>query len=64
MARRSWSMTSGTTNINGKSMKKSSVEDTGNNIDVDDENTDGHVDTRTCSNVVRRGTIGGRNVQP
>ena len=45
-------------------MKKSSVEDTGNNIDVDDENTDGHVDTRTCSNVVRRGTIGGRNVQP
>ena len=52
------------------------VEDTGNNVDVDDGHTDGHVDnvddghtdghidTCTWSDVLRRSTIGGRNVQP
>ena len=39
------------------------VEDTVNSVDVDDGHTDGHADTCTWSNVVRRGAIGGRNVQ-
>ena len=37
-----------------------SVEDTGNITDVDD----GHTDKRTRSDVVRRGTIVGGDVQP
>ena len=40
------------------------VEDTGNYFDVDDEHTDGHSDTCTWSDVVSRGKIRGRNVQP
>ena len=50
------------------------VEDTGNNLDVDERHTDrhadnvdhghteGHADTCTWSDVVSRGNIGGRNV--
>ena len=50
------------------------VEDTGNNVDIDDGQTDGnagnvdhgytdtHVDARTWSDVVNRGSTGGRNV--
>ena len=41
-----------------------SVEDTGINVDMDDEHTDGNADTRTWSDVVIRGTMGGRKVQP
>ena len=41
-----------------------SVEDMGNNVDVDDGHTYGHADTRTWSDEDIRGTIGGRNVHP
>ena len=40
------------------------VEDTGNNVDVDDGNTNAHADSHTWFFVVIRGTIRGRNVQP
>ena len=39
------------------------VEDTGNNVDVDDGHTDGHEDTSTWFDIVSRGAIGGSNVQ-
>ena len=41
-----------------------SVEDTGNNVDVDDIHTYGHADTCAWSDKDIRGTIGGRNVHP
>ena len=40
------------------------IEDTENNVDVDDGNTDGHADTRTWSDVVSRGMIVESNMQP
>ena len=39
------------------------VEDMGNSVDVDYRHTDGHADTRTWSDVVRRGAIGGGNIR-
>ena len=36
----------------------------GNNVDMDDGHIDGHADTRTWSDVISRGTIVGRKVQP
>ena len=39
------------------------VEDTVNNVDVNDVHTDGHVDTHTWSDIVSRARIGGMNVQ-
>ena len=42
---------------------KERVEDVVNNIDVDDEHTDRHADTCTWSDILSRGTIGGKNVQ-
>ena len=41
----------------------SCVEDTGNNVDVDDGQIDRHADTCTWSDILSRGTIGGKNVQ-
>ena len=40
-----------------------SVEDTVNNVDVDDGHIDGHADTRLWSDVVSRDMTGGRNVK-
>ena len=45
------------------STSKERVEDTVNNVDVDDRHIDGHADTRTWSDVVSRGTIRRRNTQ-
>ena len=57
------------------STSKERVENTGNNVDVEnghtyghayntyDGHTDGHVDARTWSDVVSRGAIKGRNKQ-
>ena len=57
------------------STSKERVENTGNNVDVEnghtyghayntyDGHTDGHVDARTWSDVVSRGTIRRRNTQ-
>ena len=49
---------------NISSTSKEPVEDTVNNIDVDDRHPDGHSDTRTWYDLFRRGTIRGRNMQP
>ena len=46
------------------STSKECVEDTGNNVDVDDGQTDRYADILTWYDVVNRGTIGGKNVQP
>ena len=40
------------------------VEDTVNNVDVDDGHTYCHADTHTWSDIVSRGMIRGRNMQP
>ena len=45
------------------SISKECVEDTGNNVDVDDRHIDGHVDTHIWYDIVRRGTIEVRNVK-
>ena len=42
---------------------KEPVEDTGNNVDVNDGHTDRHADTYNWSDVFSRGKIGRRNVQ-
>ena len=55
----------GDSNVKDKvsSTFKARVEDTGNNVDVDDGHTDGHVDTCTWSDVVSRCMTRGRNMQ-
>ena len=49
---------------NVSSTSKDCVEDKGKNVDMDNGQTDGHVDTRTWYDTVSRFMIGGRNVQP
>ena len=46
------------------STSKERVEDTGNNVDVDDKHTDRHAETHTWYDVAIRGTIKGRSMQP